>query len=253
MDIPTEFADALIYNDIYNCWQRRENIPMKTESKDDELYYYMNRITGRFEKMDHSKWEPANNNLSCYHKYLDDQVCICSQDDCREMFFFTHIPTGITVRLGSQCRLKMNPAERANLEKIKRDSRKDDCKSMECGNKVLDRRTTLGKEGFCSYNCLKQERDKNKSKEEIEMDEKREKERIEYEEKKRKEIIEYAEKKRKEKIEKVGTYTCNFKKHRGKTYNEIFEEDSKYLKWLYETILNLDERIVEWIEYKWNS
>ena len=82
------------------------------------------------------------------------------------------------------------------------------------------------------------------------MDKKEEKERIEYEERKIKEKDEERNKKR---IEKVGTWTPLFGKYQGQniTFNEIFEKDKGYLKWCYEKCERLNEKIVEWIEYKW--
>ena len=266
MYIHPELAYAIEWNAERNCLQRKRGIPMREEhkTKNDELFWFMNRIPGKFEQLDHHKWTPAEDFLRCYHLYNDEQVCICSQDDCKEMFFYTHIASGITVRLGSQCRLKMNPKEREILEKIKRDSKKENCKRAECSNKI-DKRTTEGKEKFCSLNCEREEREQNKSEKQKEMDKKEEKERIEYGERKRKEKIEkdekrererieYEERKRIEKIEKVGNWTIKFGIYKGKnmTFNEVFEKDKDYLIRLYGNWKELDERIADWIAYKWS-
>ena len=255
MNIPPELHDVIEYNAKYDCLQIKKGIPMRKEHKpqNDELFYIMNRITGKYEELDHYKWTPAIDFYGCYHKYNDDQECICSQDNCKEMFFFKHISTGIIVRLGSQCRLKMNPKEREILEKIKRDSKKENCKRAECSNKI-DKRTTEGQKYFCSWNCEREERDKNKSEKEKEMDKKEEKEKIEKDEKRERDSIEYEERKRIEKIEKVGNWTIKFGIYKGKnmTFNEVFEKDKDYLNRLYGNWKELDERIAEWIAYKWS-
>jgi len=252
MDIPPELAYALVYNPELNCLQRKKNIPMKQKTKDHELNFLMSKITGCYEKMDLSKWVYVKDiGYLSFIEYDEDQACICSQPNCRDMFFLRHILTGVTVRLGSQCILKYNPEEREKLEKIKRDSKKENCKRAECSNKI-DKRTTEGKIGFCSLNCEREERDKNKSEKEKEMDKKREKEREEYEERKIKEKIEKEEKRERERVEKVGNWEILFGKYKGQTFNEIFKKDEGYIKYLYEKHERLNEKIVEWIEFKWS-
>ena len=252
MYIHPESAYALVYNPELNCLQRKKNIPMKQKTKDHELNFHMSKMPGYYEKMDLSKWEYVEEiGYLSFIEYDEDQACICSQPNCRQMFFLRHILTGVTVRLGSQCILKYNPQEREKLEKIKRDSKKKNCKRAECSNKI-HKGTKVGKAGFCSKNCYIEERDKNKSEKEKEMDKKEKKERIEYEERKIKEQIEKDEKKKKEKIEEVGTWTILFGKYKGQTFNEIFEKDEKYLKWCYEKCERLNKRIRQWIEYKWS-
>ena len=148
----------------------------------------------------------------------------------------------------------MNPNEREILETIKRESKKDECKRVGCSNKVLDKRRTYCKEGFCSYDCIIEDTNINKSQEEKERDEKREREKekqkIEKDERRERERIEYEERKRKEKIEKIGNWRCYFHKYKGQTYNEIFEKDRGFLMYLHEYVKELNERIAEWIEYK---
>lgn len=243
MYIHPELAYALVHNPKLNCLQRKKNIPMKQKTKDHELNFHMSKITGCYEKMDLSKWEYVKEiGYLSFIEYDEDQACICSQPNCREMFFLRHILTGVTVRLGSRCILKYNPQEREKLEKIKRDSKKENCKRAECNDKI-DKRTKVGNIGFCSENCYIEERDK-----------KEEKERKEYQERKIKEKIEKNEKKKKEKIEEVGTWTPLFGKYQGQniTFNEIFEKDKGYLKWCYEKCERLNKKIVEWIAYKWS-
>lgn len=50
--------------------------------------------------------------------------------------------------------------------------------------------------------------------------------------------------------DRVGKWKCYFKKHKGRTFNEIFVIDKGYLIWLYENIKNLNSDIREWIEIK---
>lgn len=252
MDIPANLEYALEYNPELNCLQRKTDIPMIKKNQHDELNFIMSYVTGCYEKINLSMWEYVKEiGYMSYIKYNEDQACMCSQPNCREMFFLRHISTGVIVRLGSQCIITYSPEEREKLEKIKRESIKENCKRVGCINK-LDKRTKVGKAGLCSDNCLIEERDRNKSQEEKDYEERMRNEKNEKDEKRAREKIEYDERKRKEKIEKVGNWTIYFGKHEGKTFNEIYETDKNYLNYLHGNHVSLNERIVEWIEYKWS-
>jgi hypothetical protein len=51
-------------------------------------------------------------------------------------------------------------------------------------------------------------------------------------------------------LNRIGNWDCKFKKHKGKSYNEIFEKDVGYLEWLYLNVEKLHPRIIEWIKVK---
>ena len=49
---------------------------------------------------------------------------------------------------------------------------------------------------------------------------------------------------------RIGNWKCEFKKHKGKTYDEIFEKDVGYLEWLYVNVEKLHPAIIDWIKVK---
>jgi hypothetical protein len=181
--ISDKISYAIELNPELNCLQRKPNIPMRQTNKNDELNNIMSYITGSYEKMDLSKWvyEGTIGFLSYIH-YNEDQACICSQHDCRDMHFVRHIPTDTIVRLGSKCIQKYRPEDKEKLDTIKRQSKKDDCKREECNEKVSDKRRWWCKDGYCSIECyskvLNSEKEQREREKEQREREKRERDRM---------------------------------------------------------------------------
>lgn len=146
-----------------NFYERIENIPIRQKNKKDELFSIIETFTK--EKINPKNWEYRGGVENCYSEYDSDQTCICSENDCRHLFFKTHIKSNLTFKLGSQCILKFhnkndetdNEIEKKNEEKIlneaMRNSKKETCKNDNCGKKVLDKRKKHCKYGYCSEKC----------------------------------------------------------------------------------------------------
>lgn len=149
--IPEFYKDIMTYNSDGNFYERMPEKPMKNKNKFFELVSIIEAFTN--EKINHSNWKYPEN---CYQYYQSDQNCICSENDCRHLFFKTHERTGFTFKFGSECILKFHDVkddgdkkERNDEEKFHKKSiqnfKKDTCKYNKCEKKVLDKRKSARK------------------------------------------------------------------------------------------------------------
>jgi len=141
------------FNDIgEGCYARIKNIPLLKNNKDQELKFIIEIFTKE-------KFIPTNWINYCYREYPDKQTCICSQNNCIYLFFRKHIKTGFIFKIGSECILKFyddekdKEKEKKKLNDIIKEFRKEKCKLPECDNKIDNKRTKLGKAGYCSKYC----------------------------------------------------------------------------------------------------
>ena len=153
--IPDDLKDILYYDYYYNFYGRKDNKKMIKKSKNEELFYIIENITK--EKINPKNW--IYNEELCYEYYTEEQTCICSQSDCKDIFFKKHINTNIVFKLGSKCIVRFHnndedkEAEQNIINDIIRDSKKEKCKIEDCDNKVPNKKSNHGKKGYCSKEC----------------------------------------------------------------------------------------------------
>jgi hypothetical protein len=134
------------------CYTRIENIPLIKKNKDQELKFIIEVFTKE-------KFIPTNWINYAFKVYPEEQTCICSQNNCINLFFRKHINTGFIFKIGSECILKFyddekeKEEEKKKLNNIIKEFKKEKCKVPECNNKIENKRTNLGKEGYCSKYC----------------------------------------------------------------------------------------------------
>lgn len=154
-EIPNILKNVITYekfNDNEKCYSRIESIPLLKYNKDQELKFIIELFTKE-------KFVPTNWINYEFKLYSDEQTCICSQNNCKYLFFRKHIPTGHIFKIGSECVLKFYEdekeyeGEKKNLKNIIKEFKKEKCKISECVNKIENKRTNFGKEGFCSKEC----------------------------------------------------------------------------------------------------
>lgn len=161
--IPQFYKDVITWNSEGNFYERMPKKPMKNKNKFLELFSIIEAFTN--EKINHANWEYPQNHYEHYHS---DQDCICSENDCRHLFFKTHIRTGFTFKFGSECILKFHDVKddvkddsddekKKDEEKFHKKTiqnfKKDTCKYKQCEEKVLDKRKRHCKDGYCSIEC----------------------------------------------------------------------------------------------------
>jgi hypothetical protein len=155
--ISASLKDVITYEEERDIYKRKESIPMMKKNKQLELFSIIETLTG--EKINVKNWEYRGDCKSCYELYDSDQDCICSENDCRHIFYKTHKRTGFTFKLGSQCILKFHDNEKEKKEEetlhteIIRNFKKETCKYIQCEEKVLDKRKKHCKDGYCSLEC----------------------------------------------------------------------------------------------------
>lgn len=156
--IPQFYKDVMTWNSERDFYERMPEKPMKNKNKSLELFSIIEAFTN--EKINHANWEYPQKH---YEHYNSDQYCICSENDCRHLFFKTHIRTGFTFKFGSECILKFHDVkddsddEKKDEEKFHKKTiqnfKKDTCKYKQCEEKVLDKRKRHCKDGYCSIEC----------------------------------------------------------------------------------------------------
>jgi len=161
--IPQFYKDVMSWNSEGDFYERMPEKPMKNKNKSLELFSIIEAFTN--EKINHANWEYPEKH---YYYYNSDQDCICSENDCRHLFFKTHIRTGFTFKFGSECILKFHDVKDDSDDEKKKDEekfhkktiqnfKKDTCKYKQCEEKVLDKRKRHCRDGYCSIKC--QEKD----------------------------------------------------------------------------------------------
>ena len=153
--IPAHLKSTVYFSHEEHCFARFDDKPLTKKTKGLELFSIIQWITGR--AMTPSDWD--------YFRppriFSNDQTCICSQHDCREIHYKRHIPTGFVFKIGSSCALRFHDkeedrkAEEIIVNQMVREVKKDDCSLPECDNKVMDKRKAHCKRGFCSTECEK--------------------------------------------------------------------------------------------------
>ena len=155
--IPVSLKDVIVYEEERDIYKRKESVSIMQKNKFSELISIIETFT--HEKIDVKNWEYRGGFKRCYELYDSDQDCICSENDCRNIFYKTHKITGFTFKLGSQCILKFHDDENEKKKEealqieIIRNFKKETCKYINCENKVLDKRRMHCKDGYCSLQC----------------------------------------------------------------------------------------------------
>jgi len=151
--IPDNLKEIMDYDKDDDYYYRIPKQKLLNKNKFDELCYIIKSMTG--EDLIFSGWEYIS-----YKEYVSYQDCICSQSNCKLIFFKKHIKSGLTFKIGSECVTKFSIAEDHEIEieieksnNFKKEYLKLKCLREYCNNKVPNKRSKFSKEGFCSNEC----------------------------------------------------------------------------------------------------
>jgi hypothetical protein len=141
--IPPQLHDTIYYEIETNSYARRDNIPRRgNNSKVQELYEVIEMIIEEELNKKNFKYETTLG-FGSYIYFEDDQTCICSQKNCRKMFYIKH---GIIFKIGSVCIQKLFPEDTEQNNEIIKNYSKSKCRDCD---EVLDKRFKHGKLGYC--------------------------------------------------------------------------------------------------------
>jgi hypothetical protein len=173
--IPDTMLGIVCYSD--GAYQRRRNIPRhmnpitrKKNTNKEELIWVLESVIRMKLEMKDMAYK-GDIGFQSYVHYDDDQDCICSQSNCKDIFFLQHKLSGMTFKLGSTCIINMcedktNRVEHTlKMDEIIKDYKRDECKKVGCPNRIKDKRTWWGRDGYCCYDCIKKVKDDERERE----------------------------------------------------------------------------------------